>query len=152
MSRASARKHVLEKSTKGLNKEKENPKAKNNNSFFFKHLKKVYPLGIRRSNSLLSVSSLSGLSQTSTDSSLTDYSCPLEQKILLSLESLNRVSPTSPPPESEETESPRVVHSPRVQLPSPRPHEDRVVKRCHWITTASGKHPYLSQLQITSET
>ncbi|KAJ8440910.1 hypothetical protein Cgig2_022766 [Carnegiea gigantea] len=137
MSRASVRKHVLEKSATGLNKEKENPKAKNNNSFFFKHFKKVYPLGICRSNSLLSVSSLSGLSQTSTDSSLTDYSCPLEQKILLSLESINRASSISSPPESEETESPRVAHSPRIQLPSPRPYDDGMVKRCHWITKAS---------------
>ncbi|KAL2905257.1 putative GMP synthase [glutamine-hydrolyzing], partial [Bienertia sinuspersici] len=85
--------NVLEKSSKrGLCKTKENPNQNNNNSFF-KNFKKVYPLGIFRSNSSLSVSSISlTLSQTSTDSSLTDYSCPLDQKILLSLESLRKIS------------------------------------------------------------
>uniref|UniRef100_A0A803KVJ2 DNA-3-methyladenine glycosylase I n=1 Tax=Chenopodium quinoa TaxID=63459 RepID=A0A803KVJ2_CHEQI len=127
------RKNVLEKSSKiGWFKAKENPNQNNNNSFF-KNFKKVYPLGIHRSNSSLSVSSISlSLSQTSTDSSLTDYSCPLDQKILLSLESLRKVSTTSP--EKKEVQVAKVE-----QLPSPKkPCDDNgEVKRCHWITKNS---------------
>ncbi|XP_010681154.2 uncharacterized protein LOC104896146 [Beta vulgaris subsp. vulgaris] len=134
MSRASAKKNVLEKSSKiGLFKTKENPNQSNNS--FFKNLKKVYPLGIHRSNSSLSISSISlSLSQTSTDSSLNDYSCPLDQKILLSLESLHKISITS-----EKKEAQVVVDNTKVELPIPKPCDHGELKRCHWITKNSDK-------------
>uniref|UniRef100_A0A803L7M2 DNA-3-methyladenine glycosylase I n=1 Tax=Chenopodium quinoa TaxID=63459 RepID=A0A803L7M2_CHEQI len=134
-SRGNVRKNVLEKSSKiGWFKAKENPNQNNNS--FFKNFKKVYPLGIHRSNSSLSVSSISlSLSQTSTDSSLTDYSCPLDQKILLSLESLRKVTATSP----EKKDVPVVASAKVEQLSSPKkPCDDNgEVKRCHWITKNS---------------
>lgn len=150
MSQKSVRKNVVEKSSKiGWFKTKENPNQNNNHSFF-KNFKKVYPLGIHRSNSSLSVSSisLSTMSQTSTDSSLTDYSCPLDHKILLSLESLRKVSILTSPHKKDQ--APMLVTSTMVepQLPSPnKPCDDHnsngVLKRCLWITKSSGKNTYL---------
>lgn len=138
MSRVNPRKNVLEKSSKlGWFKAKDNTNNHNNNHSFFKNFKKVYPLGISRSNSLLSVSSISlSLSQTSTDdSSLTDYSCPLDHKILLSLESLRQIS-TSP----GRKEASVVANYAKVEeVASPKkPCDDNgEVKRCHWITKNS---------------
>lgn len=144
MSKTSLRKNVVEKSgcyRKGHKQAKENPHL-NNNSSFFKIFKKVYPLGIHRSDSSPSISSISlSLSQNSTDSSLTDYSsCPLDQTILLSLESLRKCS--SPPKKKE----PLVVCTNDTKpelLACPKHCDDdhgEVMKtRCHWITKSSGK-------------
>ncbi|KAL9225846.1 hypothetical protein vseg_001725 [Gypsophila vaccaria] len=136
MSRASVRKQVIEKHKKVF-KEKEN-----NNNSFFKNLKKVYPLGIHRSNSLLSVSSLS-LSQTSTDdSSLTDNSSSLDQRGTQSIES-PRVVVTSP--EKIGLSSPVMVVAKKKngvvqeECTKVKGCDDVVVKRCHWITKSSDK-------------
>ncbi|KAK9707112.1 hypothetical protein RND81_07G173200 [Saponaria officinalis] len=130
MSITSVRKQVVEKNVRVF-KEKNNA----HNNSFFKNLKKVYPLGIHRSNSLLSVSSLS-LSQTSTDESLTDNSCSLDQKITQSIESI-RVVVTSP--EKIRVSSPVMVAKNDVQRGSIEGCGHEVVKRCHWITKSSDK-------------
>ncbi|KAJ0095470.1 hypothetical protein Patl1_16624 [Pistacia atlantica] len=79
MSKTTVRRHILEKNRSP--KEKEKPAQ----SLLSKHLKKIYPIGLQRSSSSLSsLSSLSlSLSQNSNDSSVTDSSSPLEQKISL---------------------------------------------------------------------
>ncbi|KAG6765790.1 hypothetical protein POTOM_029847 [Populus tomentosa] len=84
MSKANVRKQILEKNSIFI-KEKEKPLS--SQGLFTKHLKRVYPIGLHRSSSSLSLSSVSlSLSQSSNDSSLTDCSAtPLEQKISLAL-------------------------------------------------------------------
>ncbi|XP_057528709.1 uncharacterized protein LOC130807500 [Amaranthus tricolor] len=143
MSKTSLKKNVVEKSgcyRKGHKQAKENPHL-NNNSSFFKIFKKVYPLGIHRSDSSPSISSISlSLSQNSTDSSLTDYSsCPLDQTILLSLESLRKYSS---PPKKKETlvvctndTKPELLASPKLC----DDHGEVMKTRCHWITKSSDK-------------
>ncbi|GAB4840177.1 hypothetical protein Ancab_020942 [Ancistrocladus abbreviatus] len=129
MFKASVRKHVLERS-RGFN-EKENPTQ---NTSLFKNLKKIYPLGIQRSSSVLSISSLS---LSSTDSFLTDSSCTLDSKILLSLESIGRIR--APAAEIKASEV-SVANS--IQLHTniaPPTSNDGELKRCNWITKKSDK-------------
>ncbi|GMH31202.1 hypothetical protein Nepgr_033045 [Nepenthes gracilis] len=126
MFKASVRKHVMEKS-RGP-KEKERPSQ---HSFFFKQLKKVYPLGIQRSNSLLSISSIS---LSSTDSSLTDSSCALDSKISLSLESIRRIRD----PEIETREVAVATSIAQQHTNNATPSSiDGELKRCNWITKNS---------------
>lgn len=129
MARAAvARKQVLEKNSIFV-REKERPSS---NGFFSKHLKKVYPIGLHRSNSSLSLSSVSlSLSQNSNDSSLTDYSTPLEQKISLALRLITPL---------ERREAPAVSKNVQQQ-PQQQSNQESTggeLKRCNWVTKNSG--------------
>ncbi|KAK8659349.1 hypothetical protein V6N13_029553 [Hibiscus sabdariffa] len=129
MSKTNVRRHVLEKNR--CFKEKEKSSAQGG---FSKHLKKIYPIGLQRSPSSLSLSSLSlSLSQNSNDSSLTDHSStPLEQKISLALSLIS--------PHRERREFPMIVksvhHQQQQQCQDPGNGE---VRRCHWVTKSSDK-------------
>lgn len=129
MARAAvARKQVLEKNSIFV-RDKERPCS---NGFFSKHLKKVYPIGLHRSNSSLSLSSVSlSLSQNSNDSSLTDYSTPLEQKISLALRLITPL---------ERREAPAVSKNVQQQ-PQQQSNQESTggeLKRCNWVTKNSG--------------
>ncbi|KAK8993691.1 hypothetical protein V6N11_007913 [Hibiscus sabdariffa] len=127
MSKTNVRRHVLEKNR--CFKEKEKSPAQGG---FSKHLKKIYPIGLQRSPSSLSLSSLSlSLSQNSNDSSLTDHSStPLEQKISLALSLIS--------PHRERREFPMVVKSVQQQQQCQDPGNGEV-RRCHWVTKSSDK-------------
>lgn len=122
MSKQYVKKQALEKS-KIISREKDKP---NTNNLFSKNLKKIYPIGLHRTCSALSLSSLSlSLSQNSTDSSLTDSSMPLDQKISSALRFI------APPTERRET---KIVHQPGADVPC-----EEGTRRCNWITKNSGK-------------
>lgn len=123
MSKQYAKRHVLEK-YKNNSREKEKP----NYNILSKNLKKIYPIGLPRTCLPLSLSSLSlSLSQNSTDSSLTDVSVPLDEKISLAIRLIA-------PSEKKEVPVVKVVQQPRAD---PGDHEG--LRRCNWITKSSGK-------------
>lgn len=137
---ARSRHALLEKRTNtSPSRDRQNPNNNNNNSFNF--LKKIYPIGLHKTCSPLSLSSLSlSLSQTSNDSSITDSSVtPLDQKIAFALRLIA-------PPERREAlanrnaarqqPSPSPTPSPASSVPSD---DNEEVKRCNWITKNSGE-------------
>lgn len=124
MSRANVRKKILEKNNI-IPKEKEKTNSISP-SLFSRHLKKIYPIGLQRSNSSLSLSSVSlSLSENSNDSSLTDFASPLDQKISLALRLIA-------PPRRKETPVPKTDQQQSLDAGEPR--------RCNWITKNSGKY------------
>ncbi|KAI9170246.1 hypothetical protein LWI28_024973 [Acer negundo] len=130
MSKANVRRNIMEKNRSSPFREKEKPAQ----SILSKHLKKVYPIGLQRSNSSLSFSSLSlSLSQNSNDSSITaDSSTPLEQKISLAL----RLISQHPERRSEVSAAAKnVQHQPHQSLDN----GDGEFRRCNWITKNSDK-------------
>jgi len=135
MSKANVRKQILEKNSAIFIKEKEKPLS--SQRLFTKHLKRVYPIGLHRSSSSLSLSSVSlSLSQSSNDSSLTDCSAtPLEQKISLAL---RLISPSErrevPVARNFQTRQQRQQQQQKQDQGS----NDGELKRCNWITKNSG--------------
>ncbi|XP_057961402.1 uncharacterized protein LOC131153247 [Malania oleifera] len=122
MSKGNVRIHVLEKNRTFIER------AKPSQNLLSRHFNKVYPFGLSKSSSPLSLSSLSlSLSQTSNDSSTTDSISQLERKILLSLRRI------TPPPERKE-----VAVANNIQ---PRSQDSNAegLKRCNWITKNSDK-------------
>ncbi|CAA0828791.1 DNA glycosylase superfamily protein [Striga hermonthica] len=102
-----------------LEKEKQNT----NFNLFSKNLKKNHPLGLPRACSTLSLSSLSlSLSQNSTDSSLTDNSTSLDQKISFALRLIAPVRKKE------------ALGSKIVEINS----GEEGLRRCNWITKNSG--------------
>ncbi|XP_023884630.1 uncharacterized protein LOC111996832 [Quercus suber] len=122
MSKANTRRHDLERNK--LSKEKEKPSQ----SILSKHLKRIYPIGLQRSgSSLSSLSSLSlSLSQNSNDSSLTDSTTPLNQKISLAL---RLIAP------SERREAPWA----KTVKQQSQDTSTGELRRCNWITKNSDK-------------
>ncbi|WCJ35770.1 DNA glycosylase superfamily protein [Euphorbia peplus] len=122
-------KHVVENNNNLFMKQKKKPIHEQ--GYFFKNLKKVYPVGLHRSNSSLSLSSLSlSLSQNSNDSSLTDCSnTPLEKKISLALRLIS-----DSPQRREAPALSKIVHQPHRDEP-----DAGETKRCSWITNNSDK-------------
>ncbi|XP_061974050.1 uncharacterized protein LOC133696048 [Populus nigra] len=133
MYKANVRKQILEKNNI-LIKEKEKP-VSNTQGLFSKHLKRVYPIGLHRSTSSLSLSSVSlSLSQNSNDSSLTDSSAvPLEQKISLALRLI------SPLERREVPVARNFQPQQQQQQQQNQDSNDGEVKRCNWITKNSDK-------------
>ncbi|KAJ4973882.1 hypothetical protein NE237_007056 [Protea cynaroides] len=152
MSKVNVRKPVLERNRSA------NGREKPTQSFLSKHLKKVYPLAVQRSNSSLSLSSLS-LSQNSNDS-IGETIPRMDRKVLVSfpglgtperaeikLTNVRKDSPDS----NGDTEIPKVVRKIMVPLQGLGPPERAetklinvgqdsldanvvTLKRCHWIT------------------
>ncbi|KAF7123927.1 hypothetical protein RHSIM_Rhsim12G0070800 [Rhododendron simsii] len=103
-------------------------KEKPNHGFLSKHLRKVYPISRRRSCSPLSLSSLSlSLSQNSNDSSLTDYSIPLDQEISFAL---RRIVPI------ERRDFLIGAKNAHQHIPDSN---GEGLRRCNWITKNSDK-------------
>ncbi|XP_002514580.2 DNA-3-methyladenine glycosylase [Ricinus communis] len=134
MSKATVRKQVLEKKSIFTN-EKERTTS-NQLGFFSKNLKKVYPIGLHRSNSSLSLSSVSlSLSQNSNDSSLTDYSnTPLDQKISLALRLITPLERREVPALSR-----NVQQQQQQQQQQSQESNGGEIRRCNWITKNSDK-------------
>ncbi|KAJ9563585.1 hypothetical protein OSB04_008745 [Centaurea solstitialis] len=124
--------------TRGSYKEK----ASTTQSLLSKHLKKVYPVGIQKTSSLLSLSSLSlTLSHNSSTGSFTDSSSTLEQTIS---SALHLIAP-SPSPSPARSRDPPVAKTSVVNvLPLPLPsldptNDEEGLRRCNWITKSSDK-------------
>ncbi|KAL6505673.1 hypothetical protein OROHE_023052 [Orobanche hederae] len=124
MSKQYVRKQAMEKS-KNISREKE--MSIHTTNFFYKHLRKIYPIGLKRTCSDLSLSSVSlSLSQNSTDSSfLTDSSTPLDRKISSALRMIA-------PADRSEVSVHRTVEQSDVNVSS-----GGGAKRCNWITKNS---------------
>ncbi|XP_059655030.1 uncharacterized protein LOC132302169 [Cornus florida] len=122
MSKENVRGDVLEKNR--------SPRAREKPDHYFlsKHLKSFYPIRLHKSNSPLSLSSLSlSLSQNSIDSSLTDSSSPLDQRISLALRRL------APPERREVPVGKNVQHTHGSNC------SGEGLRRCNWITKNSDK-------------
>ncbi|KAK4410410.1 DNA-3-methyladenine glycosylase 1 [Sesamum angolense] len=121
MSKQYAKKQVLDKS-KNISSENEKQHTYN---LFSRNRKKIYPIGLQRTCSPLSLSSLSlSLSQNSTDSSLTDPSTPLDQKISFTLRLIAPVQSRDPK---------------TVEQSSSDDSSQECTRRCNWITKNSGQ-------------
>ncbi|XP_011101955.1 uncharacterized protein LOC105179994 isoform X1 [Sesamum indicum] len=121
MSKQYTKKQALDKS-KNISRENEKQHTYN---FFSKNRKKIYPIGLQRTCSPLSLSSLSlSLSQNSTDSSLTDPSTPLDQKISFTVQLIAPMQRRDPK---------AVEHS------SSNDSCQEGTRRCNWITKNSDK-------------
>ena len=136
MSRANVRRHVLEKNK--ILKEKEKP----THNILSRHLKRIYPIGLQRSTSSLSLSSVSlSLSQNSVDSSVADSTIPLDQKISLALRLI------APPERREAPADKNVQPAERREAPQDKNAQQlcqdsgsgELISRCNWITKNSGK-------------
>lgn len=122
MSKENGRGLVSEKKKSNSPREKE----KANHSLLSKHLKKVYPTGLPKTSSHLSLSSLSlSLSQSSNDS-FTSSTSTLEQKISLALRLIAQSGR-------------RQVSIPKSVQVCQSPGGEEGLKRCNWITKNSGK-------------
>ncbi|XP_057809968.1 uncharacterized protein LOC131024480 [Salvia miltiorrhiza] len=98
-------------------------KEKAMTNIFSRNLKRIYPIGLQRTCSALSLSSLSlSLSQNSTDSSLTDSSTPIDHKIS---SALRLIAPA-------QRRLPKIVQQPALPI-------EEAPRRCNWITTNSDK-------------
>lgn len=130
MSKENVQRHAMEKNRNPREKEKPN------HGFLSKHLRKVYPISRRRSCSPLSLSSLSlSLSQNSNDSTLTDYSIPLDQEISFAL---RRIVPI------ERRDFPMGAKNVHQHIPDSN---SEGLRRCNWITKNSGKLQFSVKVQ-----
>ncbi|KAK6921855.1 Methyladenine glycosylase [Dillenia turbinata] len=129
--KADVRRHVLEKSRSPKEKEKTTTTTQ---TFLSKHLKKIYPLGLQRSNSSTSLSSASSSlsSQNSLDSSHTGTTTQKDQKSTLPLPSPTRNMPL-PLEKKEILPVPNTVPQPSMDS------FHKSLKRCCWITKNSDK-------------
>ncbi|XP_019456876.1 PREDICTED: uncharacterized protein LOC109357392 [Lupinus angustifolius] len=109
MFKANLKRHSMEKTTSI----KESQKL--NQTFFRKHLNKVYPIGLHKRSS--SSSSLSSLSENTDDSSLTDSLTLLDENVSLGLHLI----------------SPRQRGEPAL-LVNAATEAGELMKRCNWIT------------------
>ncbi|XVF85735.1 hypothetical protein PTKIN_Ptkin17bG0141000 [Pterospermum kingtungense] len=136
MSKGNVRRHVVVEKNRCA-KEKEKPAQQI--SVMSKHLKKVYPIGLQRSTSSLSMSSVSlSLSQNSNDSCVTDHSStPLEQKISLAL---SLIAPHHERRGFVPGFRPVQHHQHQQQQQQQQQNQDPgngEVRRCNWVTKNS---------------
>lgn len=131
MSKENLRRTVPEKNRSSPKQKEHKP----NYNLLSKHLKKVYPVGLyKASTSPLSLSSsLSlSLSQNSSDSSFTDSSSTLDQKIAAAL---RLIVPR------EKRDVPTVAkYMQKLSMISP---SGEGLNRCNWITANSGKLQFI---------
>ncbi|KAL6543733.1 hypothetical protein OROGR_010230 [Orobanche gracilis] len=124
MSKQYDRKQAIMEKSKNISRKKE--MSIHTTNFFYKHLRKIYPIGLKRTSSDLSLSSVSlSLSQNSTDSFLTDSSAPLDRKISSALRLIA-------PADRSEVFVHRTVEQSGVNVGS-----GGGAKRCNWITKNS---------------
>ncbi|GMN42076.1 hypothetical protein TIFTF001_011308 [Ficus carica] len=135
MLKANVRRPTLERNNGSLKEKDEKKKEKTSPGLLSKHLKRIYPIGLQKSNSSLSLSSLSlSLSENSNDSSLADFGSPLDNKISLALRLI------APPPRRKESPSPKNAQQHHQQTQEATSPEE--LRRCNWITKNSGKFFY----------
>lgn len=132
MSKANVRRQLVLLEKNKVPKEKSTTTLSPN--FSYKHLKRIYPIGLHKSSSSssLSLSSLSlSLSENSIDSSsINDSTSPLDQKISLALRLI------APPPQRRESPAAKVFQQ---QSQSSQDTDNGELRRCNWITKNSGK-------------
>ncbi|XP_004297192.1 PREDICTED: uncharacterized protein LOC101296948 [Fragaria vesca subsp. vesca] len=134
MSKANVRRQLVLLEKNKVPKEKSTTTTAFSPIFSYKHLKRIYPIGLHRSSSSsssLSLSSLSlSLSENSIDSSsIIDSASPLEQKISLALRLIA-------PPQRRESPVPKVVQQ---QSQTFQDTDNGELRRCNWITKNSDK-------------
>ncbi|KAL6187845.1 hypothetical protein ACLB2K_039240 [Fragaria x ananassa] len=133
MSKANVRRQLVLLEKNKVPKEKSTTITAFSPIFSYKHLKRIYPIGLHKSSSSssLSLSSLSlSLSENSIDSSsIIDSASPLEQKISLALRLIA-------PPQRRESPVPKVVQQ---QSQSFQDTDNGELRRCNWITKNSDK-------------
>ncbi|KAI7758079.1 hypothetical protein M8C21_033592 [Ambrosia artemisiifolia] len=137
------RRNIVEKKN---NSTREKEKLSSTQNLLSKHLKKVYPVGIHKTSSLLSLSSLSLTLSHNSSGSFTDSSSTLEQTISSALQ-LIAPSPTrSPSPSPSPTPARRDVPAAKTSTHGlvPQPSLDPSIgedglRRCNWITKNSDK-------------
>ncbi|KAI7754355.1 hypothetical protein M8C21_006043, partial [Ambrosia artemisiifolia] len=141
MSKENMRRNIVEKKN---NSTREKEKLSSTQNLLSKHLKKVYPVGIHKTSSLLSLSSLSLTLSHNSSGSFTDSSSTLEQTISSALQ-LIAPSPTrspSPSPTPARRDLPAAKTSTHGLVPQPSLDpsigEDGL-RRCNWITKNSDK-------------
>ncbi|KAK9934908.1 hypothetical protein M0R45_022035 [Rubus argutus] len=132
MSKANVRRQLVLLEKNKVPKEKTTTTLSPN--FSYKHLKRIYPIGLHKSSSSssLSLSSLSlSLSENSIDSSsINDSTSPLDQKISLALRLI------APPPQRRESPVAKVFQQ---QSQSFQDMDNGELRRCNWITKNSDK-------------
>ncbi|GKB07428.1 DNA glycosylase superfamily protein, partial [Tanacetum coccineum] len=132
--------NIVEKKNNGNpNSVRNKEKHSSPQSLLSKHLKKVYPVGIHKTSSLLSISSLSlTLSNNSSSGSFTDSSSTLEQTISSALQ-LIAPTPTPAPTRREMPVAKTSVQGPVLQPSLDTSNCEEGLRRCNWITKSSDK-------------
>ncbi|KAI3719948.1 hypothetical protein L6452_20854 [Arctium lappa] len=132
------RRNVVEKNSSSRSSSsptRRNKEKQSTQSLLSKHLKKVYPVGIHKTSSLLSLSSLSLTLSHNSSGSFTDSSSTLEQTIS---SALHLIAPT-PARREQPVAKTSIVHAP-VPQPSLDPTDcEEGLRRCNWITKNSDK-------------
>ncbi|PWA89059.1 DNA glycosylase superfamily protein [Artemisia annua] len=136
--------NIVEKKNNGSpNSMRNKEKHSSTQSLLSKHLKKVYPVGIHKTSSLLSISSLSlTLSNNSSSGSFTDSSSTLEQTISSALQLIAPTPTPTPSPTPTKREVPLAktsVQGPVLQPSLDPSHCEDGLRRCNWITKSSDK-------------
>ncbi|KAK3039775.1 hypothetical protein RJ639_027088 [Escallonia herrerae] len=122
MSKENGRRHVLER-YRSATREKEKPI----HSLLSRHLKKVYPIGLHKSSSLLSLSSLSLCSSHNSSDSLSSSTSTLDQKISLALRLIA-------PPERRQAS---VINKVQQRILNYSGEGPQGLRRCNWVTKSS---------------
>ncbi|KAL7604677.1 uncharacterized protein LOC111896510 [Lactuca sativa] len=134
MSKENMRRNIVEKkNTTSPNPRSNKEKPSSTQSLISKHLKKVYPVGIHKTSSLLSLSSLSLTLSHNSNDSFTDSSPTLEQTISSALQLIITPTPSRREQPVAKTTSNHVNNLDPINC------EDQGLRRCNWITKNSDK-------------
>ncbi|KAI3744262.1 hypothetical protein L1987_57339 [Smallanthus sonchifolius] len=141
MSKENMRRNIVEKkNNSGSNSIREKEKLSSTQNLLSKHLKKVYPVGIHKTSSLLSLSSLSLTLSHNSSGSFTDSSSTLEQTISSALQLIAPTPASSPTPARRELSCVKTSAHGLVPQPSLDPSNgEEALRRCNWITKNSDK-------------
>ncbi|KAK9051151.1 hypothetical protein SSX86_027777 [Deinandra increscens subsp. villosa] len=144
MSKENMRRNMVEKknNSSSPNSMRDKEKLSSTQNLLSKHLKKVYPVGIHKTSSLLSLSSLSLTLSHNSSGSFTDSSSTLEQSISSALQLIApspTPSPSASPARRELPVAKTSVHG-SVSQPNLDPSNcEDGLRRCNWITKNSDK-------------
>ncbi|XP_076918917.1 uncharacterized protein LOC143579513 [Bidens hawaiensis] len=143
MSKENMRRNIVEKKNNSSpNATREKEKISSTQNLLSKHLKKVYPVGIHKTSSLLSLSSLSLTLSHNSSGSFTDSSSTLEQTISSALQLIAPTPTPSPSPTPARRELPAAKTSAHGLVPEPSldpTNGEDGLRRCNWITKNSDK-------------
>lgn len=142
MSKENMRRNIVEKKNSSPNATREKEKISSTQNILSKHLKKVYPVGIHKTSSLLSLSSLSLTLSHNSSGSFTDSSSTLEQTISSALQLIAPTPSPTPSPTPARRELPAAKTSAHGLVPEPSldpTNGEDGLRRCNWITKNSGK-------------
>ncbi|XP_076898993.1 uncharacterized protein LOC143552733 [Bidens hawaiensis] len=142
MSKENMRRNIVEKKNSSPNATREKEKISSTQNILSKHLKKVYPVGIHKTSSLLSLSSLSLTLSHNSSGSFTDSLSTLEQTISSALQLIAPTPSPTPSPTPARRELPAAKTSAHGLVPEPSldpPNGEDGLRRCNWITKNSDK-------------